>query len=43
MPAGPRLNTSSPNKLNRICAAPPPDAQPTASSPIPRISGDERM
>src|ERR1700681_2931670 len=43
IPAGPRLNTSSPNRLNRIWAAPPPDAHPTASSAIPRISGDDFM
>ena len=37
MPAGPRWNTTSPNRLNRICAAPPPLAQPTATSPMPKI------
>ena len=35
MPAGPRLNTSSPNRLNRICAAPPPEAHPIADQRDP--------
>ena len=40
MPAGPRLKTISPNRLNRICAAPPPVAQPT---PIKRDAQDQRV
>ena len=43
MPAGPRLNTTSPKRLNRICAAPPPVAQPTPISAMPKISGLARM
>ena len=43
IPAGPRLKTISPKMLNRICAAPPPVAQPSAIIPMPRISGRLRM
>ena len=35
-PEGPRLKTISPNTLNRICAAPPPEAQPTLTISEPQ-------
>src|SRR6185437_7248922 len=36
MPAAPRWKTRSPKRLKRICAAPPPLAHPTVTSPMPR-------
>ena len=43
IPAGPRLKTISPNRLNKICAAPPPVAHPTATMAIAKNSGVARM
>ena len=38
-PWAPRLNTTSLNRVNSTCAAPPPLAHPTPISAMPRISG----
>jgi transcription elongation factor GreA len=37
------LKTTSPNSVKRICAAPPPDAQPMPSRAMARMSGCCRM